>query len=74
MSNRVGTHWKLKEERKPAPCFHCGTEPRLEGHVVCSAHHDELRCPKCAPGVALPVPAHLSRGALAAEFESGHEV
>ena len=67
-----GTHWKIKEEPKtPAPCFKCATEPRLDGHVVCSGCHREESCPKCFPALAFSVPAHLTRSASTVEAESG---
>lgn len=62
-----GTHWKIKHEPQPAPCFHCATEPRLEGHVSCSSCHDEARCPKCHPGLGYVAPVDQSRGLLSPE-------
>lgn len=73
--SRAGTHWKVKTpEKQPAPCLKCGTEPRLEGHVVCSRDHDELRCGKCNPGASFQVPVHQTRGSLIAESETGRSL
>lgn len=70
--SKAGYHWKLKDEKRAVPCFSCNTEPRLEGHVVCSGCHDELRCGKCNPGFGVVVPVHLSRGSLTTESEEGY--
>ena len=72
--SKAGYHWSPREEKRPAPCFICGTEPRLEGHVVCSRDHDEARCPKCNPTAAFVVPVFQTRGVLTAEAESGREL
>lgn len=70
--SKAGYRWPPKEtEKQPAPCFKCSTEPRLDGHTVCSSCHREVSCLKCNPGLAVAVPAHLSRGVSAADSESG---
>ena len=71
--SKAGYHWPPKTEPRDAPCFICNTEPRLEGHSVCSGcHRDDGRCWKCYPELSYAIPVLQSRGLLSGECEEGH--
>ena len=66
--SKAGYHWQPKDEARPVPCFKCNTEPRLEGHSVCSSCHVEASCARCWPALHPVAPANLVRGVLRGGF------
>ena len=39
--SRPGYHWPPRDEPRAIPCFKCGTQPRMDGHRICSGCHNE---------------------------------